>query len=308
MNLRSLSKTISQIENDRPKSLKILSELYAKKRGVPILGITGLPGAGKSTLVDHLIHHLRGQSKTVGVIAIDPSSPFSGGALLGDRIRMQRHATDEGVFIRSLGSRGAHGGLSQATHDAALCLDAYGFDQIIIESVGVGQTELDIMSLATTTVVVLVPEAGDAVQTLKAGLMEIADIFVVNKADRPGAEQMKIMLEAMVAMDSKMGTWLAPVLLTKADKGSGIAELWKAVLQHGEILKKDPAHAKHQEALRRAQFLEMCGEAVKQHLKEKLISDKKLKAILEKVAKEEVNPYEALKKILPSFVRRGRGR
>src|SRR3989338_4219657 len=172
MNLRSLSKTISQIENNRAKSLKILSELYAKKRGVPILGITGLPGAGKSTLVDQLIHHLRGQNKTVGVIAVYPSSPFSGGALLGDRIRMQRHATDEGVFIRSLGSRGAHGGLSQATHDVAICLDDFGFDQIIIESVGVGQTELDIMSLATTTVVVLVPEAGDAVQTLKAGLME----------------------------------------------------------------------------------------------------------------------------------------
>src|SRR3990167_2018548 len=262
---RALSKALSEIENSGPQSLQILKDCYAAKKGAPILGVTGLPGAGKSTLVVHLIQHLRGGGKTVGVIAIDPSSPFTGGALLGDRVRMQRHASDEGVFIRSLGSRGSHGGLSRATRDLTVCLDAFGFDQIIVETVGVGQTELDIMGLATTTVVVLVPESGDTIQTIKAGLTEIADIFVVNKADREGAHSLQQMLQAMITMgttggrgrtmDHGLGTidhekimndepWTRggdiPVLLTEANKCIGIAELWKSVLEHQTHLKNEP--------------------------------------------------------------------
>lgn len=287
--MRSLSKTLSQIEAGGPAAIALLKDLYPKRRGAPILGITGLPGSGKSTLVDQLIQHLRSQNKTVGVIAVDPSSPFTGGALLGDRVRMQRHASDEGVFIRSLGSRGSHGGLSHATRHIALALDAYGFDHIIVETVGVGQTELDIMGLASTTIVVLVPEAGDAIQTLKAGLLEIADIFVVNKADRPGAEAMQKMLQTM---------WTTPVLLTQADQGKGVAKLWEAVEQHHQTLQNDPNREKHQQTLRRKQFLELAGDTYKQKIQAHLAQNPKWKMLTEKVVKDELNPFEALEGIL----------
>lgn len=289
MDFKALSKTLTLIENGRVEDLSLLKKLYARKRGVPILGVTGLPGAGKSTLVDHCIQLLRSRKKTVGVIAIDPSSPFTGGALLGDRVRMQRHASDEGVFIRSVGSRGAHGGLAHAARNMALVFDSHGFDQILVETVGVGQTELDIMGLATTTVVILMPESGDVIQTLKAGLTEIADIFVVNKMDRSGAEPLQRMLQAIGDV---------PVLLTQASAGKGIAELWGAVEKHREALKNDPAHAQHQQTLCRAQFLELVGDHYRQKILDRLNEEPKWKSLLEKVANETLNPFEALEKIL----------
>jgi LAO/AO transport system kinase len=211
---------------------------------------------------------------------------------------MQRHATDPGVFIRSLGSRGSHGGLSRATRDIACCFDAAGFDWVIIETVGVGQTELDIMELAQTTIVVLVPEAGDTIQTMKAGLTEIADIFVVNKADRAGADQMAQWLSASVELDAQKGEWQAPVLMTKAPIGEGIPDLLKKILEHKDFASENKDQSKRQKDIRRAEFLEMCREALGQKLIERAQKSKALSKIVSDVVGGKENPYRAVQKFL----------
>jgi LAO/AO transport system kinase len=229
---RALARLITLIENRAPEVAAVMSDVYSRAGRAIVIGLTGPPGAGKSTLADKLIAELRGAGKTVGVVAVDPSSPFSGGAVLGDRVRMQAHFLDPGVFIRSLSSRGRHGGLAGATREVVRLLDAFGFDVILVETVGVGQTELDIMRLAHTTVVVLVPEAGDTIQVMKAGLLEIADVFVVNKADRDGARRLKSELESMLHL-RPASAWSVPVVLTEAISGAGISELASKIEMHG---------------------------------------------------------------------------
>ncbi len=238
----ALARLITLVENHAPERNAVIERIYLRTGHAHIVGITGPPGAGKSTLVNVLIAKYRAQGKQVAVLAIDPSSPFSGGAVLGDRVRMTDHYKDSGVYIRSISSRGSHGGLSRAAREIAKLLDAFGHDVIIIETVGVGQTELAIMDLADTTVVVTVPEGGDAVQVMKAGLNEIADIFVVNKADREGADRIKAELQLNVHLRPANG-WRPPVLMTQASADKGVDKLVDSIGEHGTWLNehRDPA-------------------------------------------------------------------
>src|SRR5947207_14910474 len=224
----ALARLMTLVENRAPGLPALMSRVYPGSGRAHVIGITGPPGAGTSTLTDRVTARLRAAGTRVGIVAVDPSSPFSGGAVLGDRIRMQTHFLDPGVFIRSLASRGSHGGVARATRDVTRLLDAFGMEHVIVETVGVGQTELDLMRLADTTVVVLVPEAGDAVQVMKAGLLEIADIFVVNKADRDGADRMKSELVQMLHLRGSPG-WDIPVLATQAAADVGVDAVLDAI-------------------------------------------------------------------------------
>lgn len=235
----ALSRMITFVEARRPEHLKIMGLVQERCGRARVVGVTGPPGSGKSTLVDRMIKAFRREGMKVGVIAIDPSSPFSGGAVLGDRIRMQDHAGDDGVFIRSLGSRGSQGGLSRATREVVKLYDAFGMDEILIETVGVGQAELDIMELADTTIVLLTPESGDTIQTMKAGILEIADLLVVNKADREGADRMVAELKGMLELGVRTN-WQVPVFAVQADQGIGIALLVAGVEDHEAYLRARP--------------------------------------------------------------------
>lgn len=227
--IRAVARAATAIENRLPDAEALLGELFGQTGRAIVLGLTGAPGAGKSTLVDALISVLRTEGKRVAVIAVDPTSPFSGGAILGDRIRMQRHHGDSGVFIRSMATRGRLGGLAPATADLTLLLDAAGFDAILIETVGVGQDEVDVARLAAATAVILTPGMGDDVQALKAGVMEIADVLVINKSDRPGADQLERELKAALSLAHRPDGWVPPIVRTVANEGQGVQEALAAL-------------------------------------------------------------------------------
>jgi LAO/AO transport system kinase len=294
---RAIARAISLIEDEAPASADLVRELFPHTGHAYLVGVTGPPGAGKSTLVDRLVTKLRAQPVSVGVIAVDPTSPFSGGAVLGDRLRMQTHAGDEGVFIRSMATRGHLGGLSRATGDAAIVLDAAGKDVVVIETVGVGQDEVDIIRTADVSIVTLVPGTGDEVQALKAGIMEIADIFVVNKADREGADRLVGAVESNLALHHyARGEWRPPVVKTVATSGVGVADLVDAIAAfraHG---------AQGQLARRRTRseyrLRELVAKRFMDHLEQTVLSPGDLSALVDRIAAREIDPYTAANDLL----------
>jgi LAO/AO transport system kinase len=292
---RALARLITLVENRTPDVPAIMRELYPRVGRGMLIGLTGPPGAGKSTLGDKLIAAFRAQGKTVAVVAVDPSSPFSGGAVLGDRVRMQEHFLDPGVFIRSLSTRGRHGGLARATREVVHVLDAFGHDVVIVETVGVGQTELDIMGLAHTTVVVLVPEAGDTIQVMKAGLLEIADVFVVNKADRDGARRLKNELEVMLHL-RPASAWNVPVLLTEAVANKGIEDLVKQVEAHGAT-RRAGRTAESEARDRVVEWAEVLRDELSQRL-DRALRGEGLAAIEARLRSGAIDPYGAALDVL----------
>jgi LAO/AO transport system kinase len=285
------AKAITQIEENGPYREALLQFLYPHTGRAYIIGITGAPGAGKSSLVNRLISFLRSKGLSVGVVAVDPTSPFTGGALLGDRVRMQEHALDSGVFVRSMGTRGSLGGLARASKEAVRVLDAQGKEVILVETVGVGQSELDVMHLADSTVVVLTPGAGDTVQAFKAGIMEIADLFVVNKADLDGANKLVAQVNAMLDLVKAKVAWRPPIVKTVAHEDRGIEDLWEALCKHRQFIKETGEWERRRKKHLREEVLEIAELAIVERMRQTLRSGK-WEQLLGKVEERELNPYE----------------
>jgi LAO/AO transport system kinase len=295
--VRAVARAISLVEDEAAAGVDLLRALFPKTGRAFVVGVTGPPGAGKSTLVDRLTVDARQGGKRVGVIAVDPTSAFSGGAVLGDRVRMGRHASDEDVFIRSMATRGHLGGVARATGDVAMVLDAAGKDLVIIETVGVGQDEIDIARTADVTVVVLVPGTGDEVQALKAGIMEIADIFVVNKADRDDADRLVQTIAANMALQSSApGDWQAPIIKTVATTGEGIDQLWAAI---DAFRSHQPTDERRRRSRFEHHFRALLGQQVIRRLEQALPAGE-LGRVVDRIAAREIDPYSAADELLAS--------
>ncbi|MGE5188690.1 MAG: methylmalonyl Co-A mutase-associated GTPase MeaB [Gemmatimonadota bacterium] len=297
--VRAAARLMRDLDDEIPAANRILKSLYRHTGRAYILGVTGAPGAGKSTLVDCITERLRAEGKTVGIVAIDPTSPFSGGAILGDRIRMSKHALDEGVFIRSLATRGHLGGLSKSTIDIVNVMDAMGKDVVIIETVGVGQDEVEIVKVAHTNVVVVVPGLGDDIQAMKAGILEIADVFVVNKSDREGADKTRREIETMISMNVyEEGRWVPPVVSTVAQAGTGVDELLEEVGKHRGYVYRADNLSRYQAGKARVELLEI----LKKKLLEKAIGDLDVHGLLEPIladiARKKRDPYSIVEKVV----------
>jgi LAO/AO transport system kinase len=302
--VQAASRLMRDIDDDVESAREELKRLYPRTGGAYIVGVTGPPGVGKSTLIDTMIEGFREEGKTVGVVVVDPTSLFSGGAILGDRIRMQRHSTDEGVFIRSLATRGHLGGVSRSTHDIITVMDALGKEVILVETVGVGQDEVDIIHTADTAIVVLVPGLGDDIQAIKAGILEIGDIFVINKCDHEGADKIERELRTMVEMGGERPNgWTPPIYRTQAIREKGIEELLAGIGRHHDVVYQKGIRQRHERERARVEFLEILESSIIKKLQQHLSQNGELDRIEKAMVKKEKDPYtlaeEIIKKILP---------
>ncbi len=298
-NIRALARSISAVENASSIALPLMKLIFPHTGRAKVIGLTGSPGAGKSSLTDKLAQVYRTRGHRVGIIAVDPSSPFSGGAILGDRIRMQNLATDPGIFIRSMATRGNLGGLARATADAVLLFDAAGYETIIVETVGVGQDEVDIVKTADVTIVVLVPGMGDDVQSIKAGIMEIGDVFVINKADRDGADRTQMELESLLSLAMRHDFWQSPIVRTVATRNEGLDELVEAIEQYAEFTATNPTvrHSR-QERVADQKLLELVRDRALAHIRNTIVDEGEWQEWTKRIAAREQDPYSVAETIL----------
>jgi LAO/AO transport system kinase len=299
--VRALARAISTIEDNRPESRELLKALFNFTGRARVIGLTGAPGAGKSTLVDQLAREYRKQELSLGILAVDPTSSYTGGAILGDRIRMQSHHADPGIYIRSMATRGNLGGLARATTDAATVLDAAGKDVVLIETVGVGQDEIDIVRLADVTVVILVPGMGDDVQTIKAGIMEIADIFVINKSDREGADRVEREIRSMQSLAIRSDKWTPPIIKTVATDGKGIPELSAAIVNYEQFLEQKDLLLKKKISSWRERLIEMLRDGLLERLLSERLPETEIARLAAEIAEHKRDPYSLVEEIVGAF-------
>ncbi|WP_033170864.1 methylmalonyl Co-A mutase-associated GTPase MeaB [Selenomonas sp. ND2010] len=302
-NRLALSRAITAIENEYEEATDIMKKLYPHTGHAYVLGITGPPGAGKSTLSDKIAREYRAQGKTVGIIAVDPTSPFTGGAILGDRIRMNGLTLDEGVFIRSMGTRGSLGGLSHKTADAVKAMDAFGKDIIIVETVGVGQSEVDIVKAADTTMVVLIPGMGDDIQAIKAGILEIGDLYCINKSDLDGADKLVREINMMLDLDSLMTEWRPPITKVVASQNEGITELLDTVEKHRTHIEGNGQLAERRTKRTRDEMLDILSSNIGTYIKGKIVDSGRLDGYVEQIKQHETDPYTVIGQVMDEMLK-----